>query len=63
MQNYRKRELRYVQSMGSGIRIGLLSCGVIENLTLTNCIFENINCSAIKIQSAEGAEVRPNGFS
>lgn len=51
-----------MSSQWAGIRIGLLSCGVIENLTLTNYIFENINCSAIKIQSAEGAEVRQMVF-
>ena len=45
-------------SKWAGIRIGLLSCGDIENVTVSNCIFSHIQCSAIKIQSAEGAAIR-----
>ena len=45
-------------SKWAGMRIGLLSCGDIENLTVTNCIFRDIGCSALKIQASEGANVQ-----
>ncbi|WP_305768487.1 glycoside hydrolase family 28 protein [Candidatus Epulonipiscium viviparus] len=44
-------------SRWAGMRIGLLSCGPIEFLTVSNCIFSNIDCSGLKIQSAEGSNV------
>ena len=45
-------------SKWAGMRIGLLSCGNIENLTVSNCIFRDIECSALKIQASEGAEIK-----
>lgn len=50
-------------SRWAGIRIGPLSCGDIENVTVTNCIFKDIECSAIKIQSAEGGSFKNMIFS
>jgi polygalacturonase len=50
-------------SKWAGIRIGLLSCGAIENVTVTNCIFRDIDCSALKIQSAEGNVLQNMVFS
>lgn len=51
------------KSQWAGIRIGLLSCGDISNVTVTNCIFTNINCSGLKIQSSEGATLKNMTFS
>ncbi len=45
-------------SQWAGMRIGVLNCGDIENLTVSNCIFRDIACSALKIQSAEGGHIR-----
>jgi polygalacturonase len=50
-------------SYWAGIRIGLLSCGNIENVTVTNCIFRDIHCSGLKLQSAEGGILRNMIFS
>ena len=47
-----------MRSQWAGLRIGLLSCGDIENVTVTNCIFRDIHCSALKIQSAEGSTLQ-----
>lgn len=49
-------------SYWAGMRIGLLSCGPIENLTVNNCIFREIQCSAVKIQASEGAQISRLAF-
>lgn len=41
-----------------GIRIGLLSRGNIEYVTVTNCTFRDIYDSGLKIQQNEGGEMR-----
>ncbi len=50
-------------SRWAGIRIGLLSRGDFENVTLTNCTFRDIRDSGIKIQMGEGAAMRNMTFS
>jgi polygalacturonase len=50
-------------SKWAGMRIGLLSCGDIENVTVTNCIFRDIECSGLKIQAAEGGSLSNMVFS
>ncbi len=45
-------------SKWAGIRIGLLSRGDFANVTVTNCIFRDIQDSGLKIQMCEGAEMR-----
>jgi polygalacturonase len=50
-------------SQWAGMRIGLLSCGDIENVTVSNCIFRDIHCSGLKIQSAEGSILQNMVFS
>ncbi|MHB1154832.1 MAG: glycoside hydrolase family 28 protein [Eubacteriales bacterium] len=50
-------------SKWAGMRIGLLSCGDIENVTVSNCIFRDIECSGLKIQSAEGGVLQNMVFS
>ena len=42
----------------AGIRIGLLSRGNIEDVMMTNCMFNNHNDSGLKIQMNEGAEIK-----
>jgi polygalacturonase len=42
----------------AGIRIGLLSRGNFEDVTMTNCTFNNHNDSGLKIQMNEGAEMK-----
>lgn len=42
----------------AGIRVGLLSRGNFEDVTVTNCIFNNQNDSGLKIQMNEGGEMR-----
>jgi len=42
----------------AGIRIGLLSRGNIENVVMTNCVFNDHNDSGLKIQMNEGAEMK-----
>ena len=42
----------------AGIRIGLLSRGNFEDVTMTNCVFNNHNDSGLKIQMNEGAEIK-----
>jgi len=51
-----------MMSKWAGMRIGLLSCGDIENVTVSNCVFRNIDCSGLKIQSAEGATLQNMTF-
>ncbi|WP_109831707.1 glycoside hydrolase family 28 protein [Reichenbachiella versicolor] len=45
-----------------GMRIGLLSRGNIESVTVTNCTFKNIKDSGLKIQQCEGGEMRNMTF-
>jgi polygalacturonase len=42
----------------AGIRIGLLSRGNFEDVTMTNCTFNDHNDSGLKIQMNEGAEMK-----
>ena len=44
-------------SQWAGMRIGLLNCGDIRNLTVSNCVFRDIQCSGIKIQSCEEGDI------
>lgn len=46
-----------------GMRIGLLSRGNIESVTVTNCIFRDIEDSGLKIQQCEGGTMRNMTFS
>lgn len=50
-------------SKWAGIRIGLLSRGNIENVTMSNCVFKNIQDSGLKIQMCEGATMQNIVFS
>jgi len=45
-------------SRWAGIRIGLLSRGNFEDVTMTNCSFSNHNDSGLKIQMNEGGEIK-----
>lgn len=45
-----------------GMRIGLLSRGNIEQVTVSNCTFKNIQDSGLKIQQCEGGEMRNMTF-
>ncbi|MFI3326147.1 MAG: glycosyl hydrolase family 28 protein [Clostridia bacterium] len=51
------------KSRWAGMRIGLLSCAPIRNMTVSNCIFREIDCSGLKIQSAEGSIIENMTFS
>lgn len=51
-----------MSSKWAGMRIGLLSCGPIEDVTVSNCIFQDIECSALKIQSSEGSTIKNMTF-
>ncbi len=46
-----------------GMRIGLLSRGNIEFVTVTNCTFKDIEDSGLKIQQNEGGEMKNMTFS
>lgn len=46
-----------------GIRIGLLSRANIESVTVSNCVFRDIEDSGLKIQQCEGGEMRNLSFS
>ncbi len=46
-----------------GMRVGLLSRGNIENVTVTNCTFQDIQDSGLKIQQNEGGEMKNMTFS
>lgn len=46
-----------------GMRIGLLSRGNIEYVTVTNCTFKDIEDSGLKIQQNEGGEMKNMTFS
>lgn len=50
-------------SRWAGIRIGLLSRGDFENVTVTNCIFRDITDAGLKIQMCEGAVMQNMIFS
>jgi hypothetical protein len=50
-------------SKWAGIRIGLLSRGDFENVTVSNCIFRDISDSGLKIQMCEGAVMQNMAFS
>lgn len=50
-------------SKWAGIRIGLLSRGNIENVTLNNCVFKDIQDSGLKIQMCEGGVMQNMTFS
>ncbi len=45
-------------SKWAGMRIGLLSRGDFENVTVTNCTFKDIQDSGLKIQMCEGGEMK-----
>ncbi len=50
-------------SKWAGIRIGLLSRGNIENITMNNCVFKDIQDSGLKIQMCEGGVMQNMTFS
>ncbi len=52
-----------MRSKWAGMRIGLMSCGNIKNVTVSNCVFRDIDCSGLKIQSSEGAMLENMSFS
>jgi polygalacturonase len=45
-------------SKWAGMRIGLLSRGDFENVTVSNCVFRDIDDSGLKIQMCEGGAMR-----
>jgi hypothetical protein len=47
----------------AGIRIGLHTRSVIENVTMSNCVISRADCSGLKIQLAEGGVIRRLLFS
>ncbi|MFY0598117.1 MAG: right-handed parallel beta-helix repeat-containing protein [Cyclobacteriaceae bacterium] len=51
------------ESKWAGMRIGLLSRGDFESVTVTNCTFSNIDDSGLKIQMNEGGEMKNMTFS
>lgn len=51
------------QTRWGGIRIGLLSRGDFESVTVSNCIFKDIRDSGLKIQMNEGGAMRNMVFS
>ncbi len=50
-------------SKWAGMRIGLLSRGNIESVTVSNCTFNDIDDSGLKIQLNEGGEMKNMTFS
>ena len=50
-------------SKWAGIRIGLLSKGDIESVTVSNCTFRDIEDAGLKIQQNEGGEMKNMTFS
>ncbi len=52
-----------ISSKWAAIRIGPLSCGDFENVTVSNCVFEDIRGSGLKIQMSEGARMENMLFS
>ncbi|WP_010181176.1 glycoside hydrolase family 28 protein [Aquimarina agarilytica] len=51
------------ESKWAGMRIGLLSRGDFESVTVTNCSFKNIDDSGLKIQMNEGGKMKNMTFS
>ncbi|WP_271766552.1 glycoside hydrolase family 28 protein [Aquimarina algiphila] len=51
------------ESKWAGMRIGLLSRGDFESVTVSNCTFSNIDDSGLKIQMNEGGEMKNMVFS
>lgn len=51
------------ESKWAGMRIGLLSRGNFESVTVTNCTFKNIDDSGLKIQLNEGGTMKNMVFS
>jgi len=51
------------RSKWAGIRIGLLSKGDIESVTVSNCTFRDIEDAGLKIQQNEGGEMKNMTFS
>jgi len=51
------------ESKWAGMRIGLLSRGDFESVTVTNCTFKNIEDSGLKIQMNEGGTMKNMVFS
>ncbi len=51
------------RSQWAGVRIGLLSRGDFEDVTVSNCVFTDIQDSGLKIQMCEGATMRNMTFS
>lgn len=51
------------ESKWAGMRIGLLSRGNFESVTVSNCTFSNIDDSGLKIQMNEGGEMKNMVFS
>jgi polygalacturonase len=51
------------ESKWAGMRIGLLSRGDFESVTVTNCSFSNIDDSGLKIQMNEGGSMQNMVFS
>ncbi len=51
------------ESKWAGMRIGLLSRGDFESVTVTNCTFNDIDDSGLKIQMNEGGEMKNMVFS
>ncbi|WP_282036002.1 glycoside hydrolase family 28 protein [Saccharicrinis aurantiacus] len=51
------------ESKWAGMRIGLLSRGDFESVTVTNCTFKNIKDSGLKIQVNEGGTMKNMVFS
>lgn len=47
-----------IKSKWAAVRIGCLSSGDLEDVTFSNCVFHDIQCSGFKIQSAEGGYIR-----
>lgn len=50
------------ESKWAGMRIGLLSRGDFESVTVSNCVFVNIDDSGLKIQLNEGGSMRNMTF-
>jgi hypothetical protein len=42
----------------AGMKIGMLSRGDIEDVTVSNCVLHDLECSGFKVQSAEGGRIR-----
>ncbi len=51
------------ESKWAGMRIGLLSRGNFESVTVSNCTFKNIDDSGLKIQMNEGGKMKNMTFS